>query len=259
MKPLWRHILAAVLLLALAAVWILSDHAWARQHRRKTCQGVQTTILDSVSRRFVSVEDVSDWMKEYGTYVGAPLDSIDLQKVETLLDGKSAVRKSQAWLGDDGYLHVELTQREPVIRFQKGQEGFYADAEGFLFPLQSRFTARVPIVDGAIPVTSAKGYKGEAATPQEQEWIRLMLGLVDYLKTHPVWMETIGQMTVSRSGDLVLVPREGKERFILGTPTGLDDKFGRIRKYYEYIAPNQEEGYATVDVRFGGQIICRKK
>ena len=34
---------------------------------------------------------------------------------------------------------------------------------------------------------------------------------------------------------------------------------GRIRKYYESVAPTRETPYKTVDVRFDGQIICRNK
>ena len=55
------------------------------------------------------------------------------------------------------------------------------------------------------------------------------------------------------------VPREGAERFIFGTPTDIEAKFGRIRTYYESIAPSRETPYKTVDVRFDSQIICRNK
>ena len=59
-------------------------------------------------------------------------------------------------------LHVRITQRAPVLRFQDGERGFYVDAEGFIFPLHKTYTAPVPVVEGAIPVDVPAGYKGEA-------------------------------------------------------------------------------------------------
>ena len=80
-----------------------------------------------------------------------------------------------------------------------------------------------------------------------------------WLDARKEWNDLVGQISVRKDGNLVLVPREGAERFLFGTPTGIDAKFGRIRKYYESIAPTRETPYKTVDVRFDGQIICRNK
>ena len=222
-----------------------------------TCNSVDAIIADSLA--FISPDDIKDWMADYGTYLGLRLDSVDLKKVEAVIDGKSAVRKSQAWLTDDGVLHVSVTQRMPVVRFQGASGGFYADAEGFLFPLQNRHTARVPVVDGALPLKIDKNFKGEPQTEQEKQWVLSVLDLVRWLGARKEWNDLVGQISVRKDGNLVLVPREGVERFVFGTPTDIEAKFGRIRTYYESIAPSRETPYKSVDVRFDGQIICRNK
>ena len=241
MKPVVRILVAASAIAVCLFLWLIGDRLSADNRREVTCSGLETIISDSLERKFISPDDIRDWMNDYGTYLGLRLDSVDLKKVEAVIDGKSSVRKSQAWLTDDGVLHVSITQREPVVRFQGASGGFYADADGYLFPLQNRHTARVPIVDGALPIKLGKGYKGLPETEKEQEWVASMLGLVRYL-----------------GGNLVLIPREGTERFLFGGPTGVDAKFERIRKYYEGVAPTRETPYRTVDVRFDGQIICTK-
>lgn len=256
MKPVWRHILSVGLVLALCAVWLLSGRSWARARRATTCQGVKASVADSSVRRFVSERDVVAWMDEYQTYIGAPLDSINLLEMENFMDSKGVVRKSQVWLEDDGFIHVEITQREPVIRFQKGKLGFYADRSGYLFPLQNRFTARVPIVDGSLPIHYEAGYKGFPDNETEKAWILSVLTLTDYMSGRE-WMDLIGQITVDARGNLLLLPREGRERFLFGSPTGAEAKFQRIRKYYDTILPSHGEGYTSVDVRYDGQIICR--
>ena len=258
MKPAVRHAVAASAVTACLLLWLLGDRVAAGNRHEVTCKGVEAIIADSLDRQFITPDDIRDWMKDYGTYVGLRLDSVDLKKVETLIDAKSAVRKSQAWLTDDGMLHVSVTQREPVVRFQGPSGGFYADRDGFLFPLQSRHTARVPVVDGALPFQVEKGYKGEAVTEEQRGWVESVLNLVRYLDARPEWAGIVGQISVRKGGELLLIPREGNERFLFGSPTDIDAKFSRIRKYYEGVAP-LEQDYRTVDVRYDGQIVCKKK
>ena len=258
MKPVVRYIIAASAVTACLFLWLTGDRVAAGNRREVTCNGIEAIIADSVQRKFVSPEDVKDWMADYGTYLGLRLDSVDLKKVESVIDGKSAVRKSQAWLTDDGVLHISITQREPVVRFQSPSGGFYADADGYLFPLQLRHTVRVPVVDGYLPVKMGQGFKGEPETDAEKQWVSSVLDLVRWLGARKEWNDLVGQITVSKDGNLVLIPREGQERFVFGSPTGIDAKFSRIRKYYESVAPVEDKSYRTVDVRFDNQIICRK-
>ena len=93
---------------------------------------------------------------------------------------------------------------------------------------------------------------------REDAGVRSVLDLVRYLGEQKEWNDLVGQITVLKGGNLVLIPREGSERFLFGTPTDIDAKFARIRRYYEGIAPLEKE-YKTVDVRYNNQIICRKK
>lgn len=257
MKPSVRIILAVTAVVACLFLWLLSDRLAAEARREVTLNDVQAVVADSLDRKFISPEDIKDWMEDYGTYMGLRLDSVDLKKVEALIDSKSAVRKSQAWLTDDGTLHISVTQREPAVRFQSQGSGFYADLDGYLFPLQNRHTARVPVVDGELPLHLEKGFKGEPETEAGKEWVNSVLGLVRYLEKEKEWADLVGQVTVLKGGNLVIIPREGNERFLIGTPTDIEAKFGRIRQYYEGIAP-LEKDYRTVDVRYAHQIVCKK-
>ena len=258
MKPVVRTIIAASAAVACLFLWLVGDRMAAESRREVTCNGLDVRIADSLDRKFITPDDIRDWMADYGTYLGQRLDSVDLRRVETVIDGKSAVRKSQAWLTDDGVLHVSITQREPVIRFQSTSGGYYADADGFLFPLQNRHTVRVPVVDGALPLHLGQGYKGIPQTEEERTWVLSMLELVRWLGARAEWNDLVCQITAQKDGNLVLVPREGSERFLFGTPTGIPGKFDRIQKYYESVAPSREKPCRLVDVRYEGQIICKK-
>ena len=260
MKPIIRRGLGLLLIAACVAVWIVSSGMSAQALRQRTCQGkarLDVTITDSLERQFVGKSDVASWLeKEYRAYAGLPLDSVDLDRIEKLVCAHSVVRDCQAWLTDDGVLHLSLSQREPVVRFDDGTNGYYADATGFVFPLQSRGTVNVPVVDGRIPMKIPRGFKGTPEKEAEKAWLERVIALVNYMDG-TVWENNIVQMTVNGNGDFVLTPRRGEERFIFGEPVRVKEKFGLMKAYYESVVPVQPE-YRSVDLRFRGQLVCRK-
>ena len=112
------------------------------------------------------------------------------------------------------------------------------------------------MIDGNIPVKVSSGYKGEARNQKEAAWIRGVQELTDYMKTNAIWAENIVQIHVDGNSDIILVPREGPETFIFGSPDDIPAKFSRIDKYYQYIKPGEKE-YTSVNVKYKGQIICK--
>ena len=260
MKAVWRFSIALVVTALVVAFVALLSGITREQRHQLTCSGVDIRILDSTRLNFISVEDVRKCLDEgYGVWNGQRLDSVNLRKIETVLRDRSAILTSEAWTTGDGKLHIAVTQREPIVRFQGPDGGFYSDENGFLFPLQDGYTTRVPIIDGAVPVHTGAGYKGQAQTAAERRWIEGIIGLVRYIDKSKTWADAIVQITVDSRGDIVMVPRTGKETFIFGSPHDWQDKFNRMERYYRYIAPEKEEGYySTVNVKYRDQIICRQ-
>ena len=259
MKPVIRYVLFTLAVAAFAALTVVLVHQAHGLRHRETCKGLQVRILDDYS--FVTPDDVKDYLDRlYGPYIGQRLDSVRLDRIEKILDRQSAILKSEAWTGRDSLLHVDITQREPVVRFQKGADGFYVDERGCIFPLQRNYTSLVPVVDGFLPLDAGAGYKGEETSPKGREWIAGVLDMVAYMKKSRTWDENIVQISVLEDGDIVMIPRQGRERFLFGSPTQAASKFARIAAYYRYIKPACPENfYRTVNVKFDGQIICKKQ
>mgnify|MGYP007115355379 FL=1 len=254
-----RHIINGVSGALLAACLVLAYMSGVSCRAPLKCTGLNVVIADSSMNRFVSKADVKKFLdKEYGEYVGMPLDSIDLAKVEKIIDGRSAVNKSEAYTTRDGMLNVKVTQRTPVVRFQKSDGGFYADAEGFLFPLQSSYASRVQVIDGEIPLKANSGYKGEITDEKERAWLEKVIDLVNYMENSRTWKDKIVQITVCDGGELIMVPREGKERFHFGQPDEIQEKFRKMEKYYTAVVPAKgEKEYSVVNLEYDGQIVCR--
>ncbi|MBO5471032.1 MAG: hypothetical protein J5976_01130 [Bacteroidales bacterium] len=246
-------IIVGVLIFGLAAVSVI---AGKQSRKQLTCKGLEVTVLDSLENDFVSAADVRRFLdKEYGTYLGTPLDSMNLSRVEDIIDGRSAVLKSEAFVTKDGILHIEVTQRKPIVRFQKQEGGFYADKEGYVFPLQSSYASYVQIVDGEIPINMKSGHKGEIEDPVQKAWFDRVMKVVNFIEGS-AWKDRIVQIHVDNGGELTLIPRTGEERFILGQPVNIADKFSRIEKYYAAIAGTDRK-YSMVNLKYDGQIVCR--
>lgn len=247
----------AAIAVALAGLCVLAL-ANNASRRELLCRGVNVNIAEKY--HFVTEDDVREFiMRGYGECEGMKLDSIELHRIEEHVRAQSAIRGCEAYITDDGYLNVDIVQREPVVRFQKDGYGFYADCEGFIFPLQDNYTSLVPIVDGEVPITEEKGFKGAPTDENQSRWLKDVIRMVEYMQTHVNWADVVVQMHVNQKGDLVLVPREGRERFIFGAPDELDEKFERISQYYAFIRNSRDDDYySSVNVKFKGQIVCKK-
>ena len=129
---------------------------------RTTCTGTEITVLDSAECGFVSEQDVLEYLSEgYGQTAGVPIGNLDLKKMETMLDSRSAILKSEAYCTRDGILHIDITQRKPFMRFQKDGAGFYADEEGYIFPVRPGRSGYVVVIDGHIPLRLDSSRQGK--------------------------------------------------------------------------------------------------
>jgi cell division protein FtsQ len=74
------------------------------------------------------------------------------------------------------------------------------------------------------------------------------------------WQEQTVQLNVLNDGTLELVPRVGNHIVYLGTPTGIDKKLERLRKFYKYgLSHAGWDRYERINVEFDNQIICKKR
>ena len=248
MPRIVRHIINISFAVLLTAALVASYMLGASHRKPITCKGLSICIPDSAANQFIRPDEVRKILdSEYSGYIGLPIDEIDLTKIESILDGKSAIYKSEAYATKDSMLNVTITQRKPIVRFQKGSKGFYADETGYLFPLQSTYASHVQVVDGAIPLNN-------------EEWLERMIRLVRHIDDSKVWKDKIVQITVEEDGNLTLVPRDGKEKFIFGHPTDIESKLKKTELYYKAIKPSKtDKDYRWVDIRFDGQIVCREE
>ena len=254
-----KYSLFGILTFAFCACMGLLYRHVRQEQRQIICGQLEVNFSDSL--HFVSEQDIREYLDtRYGNFIGQRLDSVGLSRIEDILESRSAVMRCEAWTTDDGVLHLDVTQRAPVLRFQDGEHGFYVDAEGYVFPLHPTYTAPVPVIEGAIPVDVPDGYKGEIPGERERQWIAGVLAVDRYIAASRSWKDRVSSFRVRPGGELVLQLEGRPEQFIFGPPEDIPDKFARIEQYLGVIAPALGEGhYRTVNVKYNQQIICRQK
>lgn len=245
MKPIVRNIIYIVALVLICVGVGLCVKMSHNNQRIIACNGT-IKVSFSDENKFLTEDDIKKMIdQEYGVMMGQRCDSVNLDKIEKIIDSKSGVLKSEAYLTKDGTLNIMLSQRKPVVRFQKGNEGLYADAEGKVFPLMGN-TLDVPLVDGILP-------------PSDSTWTKSMAAMAMWIAGNKDWSDIIVQIHSSEDGDLTLIPRQGKEKLLFGQPDKIASKFARLEDYYRCIVPAKgEDYYSTVSVKFDGQIVCRQ-
>nr|MCR4564712.1 hypothetical protein [Bacteroidales bacterium] len=158
------------------------------------------------------------------------------------------------YANNDGILNIRIRERIPFLRLQTSDGGFYADREGKIFPLQKRYTAWVPVVDGHLPIGNWYHFSA-----QEQAWLDQMIELIASLQESSKWKNRFSQIHVNRKGQLMMIVDGYDEKFIWGDFEKRTEKLHKIEQYICLISPQLAEGkvYKTVNLRFDGQIICK--
>ena len=259
MKPGRAILLRLVILIALAAVLLVTLGIDGSVRGAQPCTGVEVNVRDSVSSKVVTDEEVVRILMRKGFAEGTPTDSLDLFKIETILGEESCVSSSEAYTTPDGVLHIELAQRVPVVRFISPEGEFYADKDGYVIPLGERYVSRVPVIRGRLPFTVEKGTLGYLSSGEDNAMLRKYTSMIVEIGKDPYWSAGIADIVIEDGLGLVIYPLEGQERFIFGDPSDAAEKLGKMSKYLTAIVPYKgDKKYKSVDVRFSKQIICKK-
>ncbi|MBP5517817.1 MAG: hypothetical protein J6X91_04070 [Bacteroidales bacterium] len=260
MSKTWKHILGAFLYTVLAAAagayfWFASLQ-YGKAQPSQICKSVKVTLLDSSLNKFISKEEVIGIIDRFlGPSVGKNIDSIKLQQIEALLNHRSVVKESQAFVTRDGQMNILIRQRKPVVRIEAPNGGFYIDETAYIFPLIPDHPSYVPVITGNIP----ENFLEDESFTDSTALISKMLQMGLFLERNPFWNNQIEEVFINDEGDAELITRAGEQRIIFGDFDNIPEKFNKLSSFYQYIVPKEGwDKYACVNLKYRGQIVCTK-
>lgn len=178
---------------------------------------------------------------------------VNIERVERVLQDEPFVKTAEVFMNTKNEVHISLTQREPVLRvIDRNGNNLYLDKEGKRMPLSKHYTARVLVATGDIP-------------PHEPDFLvrkghilKDLYYLTQYIRSDEFWDSMIEQVYVDED-EMVLIPKVGKQKIQFGKFEKIENKFRRLRKFYEEgMSRAGWDKYRTIDVRFDNQIVGRK-
>ncbi len=209
------------------------------------CKGVQVVVDDTGENAFIDEDDVLQLIKRnYGELKNVNVVDIDKDSMECVLVRNSVIKSAQVYYSLDGYFHVEITQRKPVLRVMSG-EGYYVDEDGKVMPLSGKYTSRVVVATGNI----SRNFACNGLYP-------FVMGL----KNDGFWDALIEQIVVANGNEVILIPKVGNFRSVVGELENVEKKMENLRLFLqEGIALKGWNVYKEINLKFENQIVCIKR
>lgn len=140
----------------------------------------------------------------------------------------------------------ELRDRKEQLRRKYRYEGVLVQAE----------------IDGIAEKQEAERL-AKKKLQKKGEDLRKLVNFVRWVEQDDFWSEQIVQITarttVSGAIELELTPRSGRFTILFGRLEDVGGKFGKLLEFYRGVLERVGwERYATIDVRYKGQVICRE-
>lgn len=135
-----------------------------RHYAQTTISNVNIVLTDSLQDEvLVKSSTVNKWLAESGISIEkTALDSVDLAGIEQTILKNGFIAKANAYVTYDGRLHVEVSQRKPLLRMAVNGYDCYITEEGFLFPTPRLSSVYAPIVTGSYTPPVPAQYVGQA-------------------------------------------------------------------------------------------------
>lgn len=209
------------------------------------------------SSSLISREDVLVTIERSFGYnlTGIPLESINVERVERVLESDPFVFNSDVFIDAHNVINIEIEQRLPIVRIID-QNGFnyYLDEFGEQMPLSKHFAARVLVATGKIPPFDRNFLQ------QKKHVIKDLFTITQRILIDEFLEPMIEQVYVNQEGDYVLIPKLGDQKIIFGKMEDIEEKILYLKNFYKEALPYKGwQRYKTINLKFKGQVVAGKR
>lgn len=238
------------------------------EQSQKACTGIEVKIAKSEENSFVTKGDILEILDNRGDSLeGKMLSTIDYNGLEDLLMNNPSIKDVQVYAGLDGKVNVKVKQRVPLVRvFNDTDESYYIDEDGFLMPLSDNYTSRVIVANGHIQDKFHASYSRDLNQVSTVDSLSKTTVLDDIyliakrLENDEFWGAQIQQIWVDENKELVLIPRVGNHKIVIGDINDLDLKLNKLMIFYkEGLNKTGWNQYSIINLKYKNQVVCTKR
>lgn len=248
-----------VMTAVIAAYFVFSTIIVKEKYSGMGVNRINITITDSASNQFVNKEMIKSVLKLEGiSEKESLLKHINQYEIEKQLKRQYNIKRAQVFTNLRGDLSIRVEQRRPLLRLQGENGGFYLDDEAYIFPLDTIYTANVPVVTGKIPFNLIPDYKGYIK--ENKKWADALMEIGEYIASDEFWNSMIEQIDIDDKERIYLTARVGDQEIKFGSADNVDIKFRKLYAFYKDIVPNTGwNKYKSVDLDIDNQIVCKQR
>lgn len=246
MNKTLKYILFGIFLAAFCTGTFLLVREERAVRHEISCNAISIQIPDDT--HFITEEIAYSFISErFSPMIGMRLTEIDLDHIESTFESQDCISNAEAWVTDDGILHITLFQKTPALRFFDKDREFYVDGEGNPFLcMNPEWQADVPSVSGAVIIA------------RDREWLDDMMRLVSSLEKNRTCMGHIVEYVTDSEG-FIHILLHGGATVDAGLPGNAADIIQKMECYFRNIEGIYGNSYyKKVNIKYKDQIICRK-
>jgi cell division protein FtsQ len=250
-KRIWRHILTGLIwTVSLGGLVVLMSFIEFKK-ARVFCKEVKVYIPGS--QNFIDKEEVDNILRIHKhQLVGRNIESINLHSLENRLRANPFIESAMVYADMDGVIRVEISQRQPVLRIMNQfDQNYYIDQHGLKIPLSPNFTAKVLAANGYIEEVF-----GNKVDTLHTDLARQIFKTADFINRDSLWSAQIAQIYIDQDHQIVLIPRVGNNRIMLGNADSLESKFANLLVFYKKAMPQVGwDRYKTINIKYANQVV----
>lgn len=242
-----KKVLIILIAVSVIVYLIISADYFRDSSQNRICVGFEVEVKDSLKTQFVTAEDINRLVKKYDLNpAGKSFKEINTLAIRDTILSNKLVESANVFITSNGTVKATVQQREPVFRVISETTGnFYVDKDRRIMPVSSSFAVYVPVATGRIDEEYAKSELFDFAM---------------FLNNNADWDAWIEQIVVESRNEVVLIPRAGNFRIIMGS---LDDYPVKLNKFVRFIDGGLNvvgwNRYSDINLKFENQVVCTRK
>ncbi len=226
-------------------------------NKAKTCTQININFEGGSKNSFIQESDILNLVKEqYPDIKNTDIRDINTRELELHIDSFPQVKKADVYTKFNGELNINISQRKPLLRvFNKYNESYYVDTEGFLLPVSEKRAARCIIANGNIP----ERCKGQRLNVLEDSLNVLddLYKIASIIAKDNFLNAQIGQIYVTKESEIELIPTVGYHVVNLGSINNYKKKIRNLKYFYTKVLIKENwNKYNRINLKYKNQIVC---
>jgi cell division protein FtsQ len=229
--------------------------------KQPVCKQVEILISGEEKDLIIDRENIKTIIfTEYKDLIGRSFNTIDLSKIEYILQAHPSVKNAEVYKKMNGYLVVKLDSRIPIVRVMPvSGNDFYIDREGNLFPVSKIGSSRVMVANGNIRFKYDNSLKTIGKDTTVSKSVKEIFLIAQNISEDEFMKAQIEQIYRTGKNEYELIPTVGNHIVLLGDIFNYKKKISYLKHFYLHVI--NKVGWRTYDyisLKYKNQIVCRK-